>query len=116
MAKKFGVSGSLIGGIIAATVASVCCVGPLLLITLGLGGAWIARLTQFEAFRPFFIVISVAFLGLAFHRLYFTPQVCNPGTICADPKALKRQHYVFWTVSILLFSLVATPWFVSFLI
>lgn len=114
MAQKLGVSGSLIGGIIATIVASVCCVGPLLLITLGIGGAWVAQLTLFEAVRPLFIVVSVAFLGFAFHRLYFAPQVCKPGTICADPKILKRQRAVYWVVSILLLGLLATPWVASF--
>ena len=32
---------SLAAGIIAAIGASVCCVGPLLLLALGIGGAWI---------------------------------------------------------------------------
>lgn len=113
MAQKIGVTGSLVSGIVAAIVASVCCVGPLLLITLGIGGAWIAQLTQFEAVRPFFIVVSVAFLGLAFHRLYLAPQLCKSGTICADPKTLKHQRVVFWTVSILLLGLIATPWVAS---
>ena len=110
MALKIGTAGSLAGGVIAAIVASVCCVGPLVLVTLGVGGAWIAQLTAFDAVRPVFIGVTFIFLGLAFHRLYLAPQVCEPGTICADPRTVRRQRAVFWIVSVLLLALIAFPW------
>ena len=34
---------SLVAGILAGIGASVCCVGPLVLLALGIGGAWIGR-------------------------------------------------------------------------
>jgi mercuric ion transport protein len=37
-----GVKGSMVAGALAAIGASMCCVGPLVLLTLGIGGAWIA--------------------------------------------------------------------------
>ncbi len=47
--------GSLIAGGIAAVVASACCLGPLVLIALGISGAWIGNLAALEPFRPWFI-------------------------------------------------------------
>ncbi|HZE91048.1 MAG TPA: mercuric transporter MerT family protein, partial [Rhizobacter sp.] len=38
----FKVKSSLVAGVLAAIGASVCCVGPLVLLMLGIGGAWIA--------------------------------------------------------------------------
>jgi len=35
----------IIGGITAAIGASLCCVGPFLLLSLGISGAWIGNLT-----------------------------------------------------------------------
>lgn len=32
---------SLFGGAIAAVAASLCCIGPLVLVTVGIGGAWV---------------------------------------------------------------------------
>ncbi|MBS0307555.1 MAG: mercury transporter MerT, partial [Proteobacteria bacterium] len=32
---------SLVVGVLAAIGASVCCVGPLVLLLLGIGGAWV---------------------------------------------------------------------------
>lgn|ERR1017187_572281 len=46
---------SLIAGAVAAVGASVCCVGPLILLMLGVGGTWVGSLTAMEPFRPLFI-------------------------------------------------------------
>ncbi len=48
-------SGALFVGGLAAIVASTCCLGPLVLVALGLSGAWIGNLTLLEPYRPFFI-------------------------------------------------------------
>ena len=103
--------GSLVAGALAAIGASVCCVGPLVLVALGIGGAWIGNLTLFEPYRPLFIGLTLLFLGLAFRRLYLVPQACAPGASCADPQSTKRQRMTFWTVAVLLLGLLAVPWF-----
>ncbi len=36
---------AMIGGVFAAVGASVCCLGPLLLLLLGISGSWIGNLT-----------------------------------------------------------------------
>jgi mercuric ion transport protein len=103
--------GSLVAGILAAIGASVCCVGPLVLLALGVGGAWIGNLTAFEPYRPLFIGLTLLFLALAFRKLYLVPLACAPGTLCADPQATMRQRLVFWSVAVLLLGLLAVPWF-----
>ena len=105
--------GSLVAGVLAAIGASVCCVGPLVLLTLGIGGAWIANLTALEPMRPWFIVATLIFLGLAFRRLYLQPQVCEPGVPCAEPLVIRRQRAIFWVVVLALLALLAVPWLVS---
>ena len=110
----FRVKGSLIAGVLAAIGASVCCVGPLVLLALGIGGAWIANLTALEPLRPWFIVATLLFLGLAFWRLYLQPQVCEPGAMCAEPIVLKRQRIIFWVVALALLALLSVPWLAPF--
>jgi mercuric ion transport protein len=102
--------GSLLAGALAAIGASVCCVGPLVLLALGIGGVWVGSLTTLEPYRPLFIGLTLLFLGLAFRRLYLQPQVCAPGTPCADPRTIKRQRVTFWAVGALLLGLLAVPW------
>ena len=109
MAQLTG-KGSLIASVLAAIGASVCCVGPLMLLVLGIGGSWVGSLTAMEPYRPIFIGLMLLFLGLAFRKLYLVPQVCAPGTPCADPRTLKRQRLTFWVVTALLFGLLAVPW------
>jgi mercuric ion transport protein len=110
----FRIKSSLVAGVLAAIGASVCCVGPLVLLTLGIGGAWIASLTALEPLRPWFIAATLLFLGLAFRRLYWQPQVCEPGAPCADPKVLKRQRLIFWGVALALLGLLSVPWLAPF--
>ncbi len=100
---------SLIGGVAAAITASLCCVGPLVLLTLGVSGAWIAQLTALEPVRPIFVGLTVMFIGLAFHRLYLTPSVCAPGQSCANPNTRTRQRIAFWTTTTLIVVLLAVP-------
>ncbi|MEX1993519.1 MAG: mercuric transporter MerT family protein, partial [Steroidobacteraceae bacterium] len=50
---------ALATGGVSAVLASACCLGPLLLISLGVGGAWIGNLTLLEPYRPFFIGIAL---------------------------------------------------------
>ena len=97
-------------GILAALGASVCCVGPLVFLALGISGAWIGNLTVMEPYRPVFIGLTLLFLGLAFRKLYLVPQVCAPGTPYADLRTLKRQRITFWVVAVLLLGLLAVPW------
>ena len=100
---------SLVAGSLAALGASVCCVGPLVLLMLGIGGAWIANLTALAPLRPWFIAATLVFLGLAFRRLYLQPQVCESGGVCADPIDFKRQRLVFWAVALALSLLLSVP-------
>ena len=101
--------GTLIAGILAAMGASVCCVGPLVLLALGIGGTWVGSLTAMEPYRPVLIGLTLLFLGLAFRTLYLVPQVCAPGTPCADPRTIKRQRLIFWIVAVALLGLLAVP-------
>lgn len=102
---------SLIAAVIAAVGASLCCVGPLVLLALGLGGAWVGNLTMLEPYRPIFIGVVLVFLGLAFRKLYLVPEVCAPGQSCANPVTRRNQRIVFWVVTVILLALVAFPWY-----
>ncbi len=101
---------AMIAGVLAGIGASLCCVAPLVLLSLGLGGAWVANFTAFEPLRPAFLLLTLLFVGLAFRKLYITPQTCEPGRLCADDETIRNQRVIFWVVAIPLFGLVAFPW------
>lgn len=102
--------GSLIAGIFAAIAASTCCIGPLLLLALGVSGSWIGNLKAFEPVRPLFIGLTLLFLGLAFRKLYLVPQSCAVDAPCAKPAALSKQRTIFWIVTALVLAVIAFPW------
>lgn len=100
---------ALITGALAAIGASACCVGPLVLLALGIGGTWVGSLTAMEPYRPFFIGLTLLFIWLAFRKLYLVPQVCAPGTPCANQHTHQKQRMAFWIVVVLLLGLLAAP-------
>ena len=104
------VSSTLAAGL-AAIGASLCCIGPLVLLSLGIGGAWISNLTALEPYRPIFIGITLVFLFLAFRKLYLVPKQCAPGENCALPNVLRNQRIIFWIVTVLLIALLTFPYY-----
>jgi mercuric ion transport protein len=63
--------GFLVAGILSAIGASICCIGPLVLLALGVGGAWIGSLTALEPYRPIFIGLTPLLLGFAFYGIRY---------------------------------------------
>ncbi|MBT2333216.1 mercury transporter MerT [Variovorax paradoxus] len=111
---RLNAKGSMIGAALAAIGASICCVGPLVLLALGVGGTWVGNLTAMAPYRPVFIGLTLLFLGLTFRRLYLVHPVCVPGAPCADPVMVKRQRITFWVAVGLLSGLLAVPQLAQF--
>ena len=102
--SRFAAAGSLI----AAVLASSCCIGPLLLVTLGVSGAWIGNLTALEPYQPIFVLVTFVFLALGFWQVYFKPaRACEDDEACARPISDRLVKTVLW-VATLLVALVIT--------
>jgi mercuric ion transport protein len=82
------------GAVGSAIAASFCCLGPLLLAVLGLGGG--ALFVRFAPYRPLFAVLTVLCLGGAFYLSYrrSPSDECGPGTACA--RSGKRRRTGLW--------------------
>ena len=94
----------------AAVVASACCTIPLLLVTIGVGGAWVSTLTALEPFRPYFIAIAVGFLGFAAYRLY--QQSRMPDCECEEEAvSLRTRQILLGVAALLTLGLIASPQF-----
>ncbi|RMF07545.1 MAG: mercury transporter MerT [Alphaproteobacteria bacterium] len=90
------------GGILGALIASSCCVAPLVLVTLGVSGAWIGNLTALEPYKPFFLVATALFLAGGFWHVYFRPkQVCVEGSHCARPASSRITRSALWIATVL---------------
>jgi len=104
-------SKSLYAATAAAFGASLCCVGPLVLLAIGIGGTWISYLTALEPYQPIFVGVSLVFIFLAFRKLYLIPRQCAPEDACAIPSTLRNQRIVFWVVSVVLTALLTFPYY-----
>ena len=89
---------SLVAGVLASLGATACCVLPLVFVSLGLGGAWLASLRSLESLQPVFAAVTFICLGSAFYYAYVQPKRCDPGDPCASPHVLKRQRMILWLV------------------
>ncbi|MGH9711850.1 MAG: mercuric ion transporter MerT [Candidatus Acidiferrales bacterium] len=103
-------SGALVVGGVAAILASTCCLGPLVLVALGLSGAWIGNLTRLEPYRPFFIAAALVALFFAGRRIFGPAQACEPGQICAVPRTRRIYKTLFVIVSALIVIALVYPY------
>lgn len=101
---------------LAAIGASACCIGPLLLLTLGVSGAWIGTLTAMEPYSPYLTALTVLILFLAFRQLYLVPQNCEEGSVCETPQVIKKQKVLFWIIAPILLAMVSFPYYADLII
>lgn len=107
--------GTLAVGGLAAVLASACCLGPLVLVSIGLSGAWIGQLTRLEPLRPWFLLVSVIALVFAYRLIWRPALACRSDDICALPATRRAYKVLFWIIVALVvvgfgFPYVA-PWF-----
>jgi mercuric ion transport protein len=102
--------GPLLVGGLAAILASTCCLGPLILVTLGFSGAWIGNLTALEPYRPLFIGVALIALFFAHRRIYRPAKDCAPGELCAVPQVRTAYMIIFWVVVALVLVALAFPY------
>lgn len=110
-----GSKGPLIGGIASGLVASVCCIGPLVFASLGIGGAMAGVIAFLTPWREAFIGLALLFLGFAAYRLFFAPRVCASDGVCVDARTLRNQRIAFVAVTIVVAVLAAFPWYAPYL-
>lgn len=106
----------LLGAVTLAVIASICCVGPLMLLALGITGAWIGNLTAFAPYRPIIVIITLAFLGSAFYGVYRRPKTrsCPVERPCAGSGAKRRYKTILWVVTALILGLLIFPYLVPY--
>ena len=102
----------IVGGVVAAVGASLCCLGPFVLLSLGISGAWISNLMILEPYRPFFILGVLGLYGLAGWKVFRPIKDCEPGTACAIPQVRHRRQVTFWITSALASVLVTSIYWI----
>lgn len=93
-------TGSLVGGALAAltsAAASICCIGPLAIMLLGVNGAiWAAGM---KPYRPFLLTVSFVLLGLGFWGFYGRGKT-GAGAVCSVASR-RVGRWVLWVSAVL---------------
>ena len=101
---------------LGAFLASACCIGPLVLLTLGISGAWIGNLTALEPYKPIFAVIALGFIAAGFWQVYFRkPVVCEIGSYCARPSSARITQTALWASLVLVLGALTINWWAPLL-
>jgi copper ion binding protein len=99
--------------IVSAVLASLCCIGPLVAVGLGIGVFGAA--TLFESLRPYLLVFTAALLGTAFYWTYRKqPQEKCEGEACAVGPQEKFRKILLWVVTAAVVALAAFPYYSGF--
>ena len=107
------------GGLLGAIAASTCCVLPVILFALGISGAWISNLVSLAVYKPFFIVLSLVFVGTGFWMVYFKPKVSIPNVqsaSCYRPFSEKTIKIMLWFSVIIILIVFLIPYIAPFLL
>lgn len=91
-----------VGAILGALAASSCCIVPLILFGLGIGGAWISNLTLLAPYKPLFVAATAGILGYGFYLVYWKPRhACADGAACARPISGRIVRLALWIATLL---------------
>lgn len=94
---------------VSALLAGACCLGPLVLVSIGFGSAWFLNLQVLEPYQPVFIAVALAALAWAGWRIY-RPAACEPGGACSMPWVRRSYRIGFWIVAALLLVVLGFPY------
>jgi mercuric ion transport protein len=98
------------GAVVTGLLASLCCVGPLLFVLLGVSAFGAA--TAFESARPYLLAGSVLLLALGYYWTYFRRgEACSPGGECATKPAGRVNRVGLWVASIAVLAFAGMPYF-----
>lgn len=99
-----------IAAIIAAFFASLCCIGPVLFVTLGIGAGLAAR---FEPVRPALTVVALVFIAIAAYVVYgghsSAVKSCERYDNCVVPQNNSRHRRILWIAIFVTLALLTFP-------
>ncbi|WP_298135393.1 mercuric transporter MerT family protein [Acidiferrobacter sp.] len=99
--------------VVTGFLASVCCVGPLVLVVAGIGGAWVADLTVLDPLRPWLIAMTIVLLAFA-HWRYWRGRRAEAA--CACPPRGGHSALWLWLGTVLVAVALAAPYVLPALI
>ena len=96
----------------SAVLASICCIGPFLLVTLGFSSAKILYLlTLADWSRPFFVLLALATLLFSYNSIWSSTSVLTAKGVCMSQKEIMIYKCYFLFVVSLVVTVLMLPYF-----
>lgn len=103
-----------LGGVAAAFLGALCCAGPLIFVTFGVGAG---LASTFEPLRPVFGVLMLGAFAIGFYTIYGkrpAPEPVgrdarSPGEACALPRNQRREKVLLWSAAVIALVLWTFP-------
>jgi len=115
---RYGTKLLVAGGLIGALAASSCCILPVVLFSLGIGGAWIGNLTQLAPYKPYFVVATAGLLGTGYWLVDRSARAaCAEDETCARPLSNRLVKIVLVAATVIVLAAIGfdyiAPYFLS---
>ena len=113
-AKGWGATGF---GVLGALAMTSCCILPLVLVSFGVTGVFIAQLGAFYAYKWVTFTLSAAFIGYGFYKAYMpvSPDTCADGT-CTRPINRTVMRVTLWAAAAIVAVAMAFPHITPFIL
>jgi mercuric ion transport protein len=101
-----------LGAIGAAFLASLCCIGPVIFVTIGVGAGLAAA---FEPLRPLFTAVTIICLAIAFYVVYGRKTTISAEGVSAGSESCvvagpsRREKVLLWSATIVAAIILTFP-------
>jgi mercuric ion transport protein len=105
------------GGVVGALAATGCCILPMVLFSLGVGGVWIGRLASLAPYQPYFIGFAALSIGYGFRQVYRRPKAaCAEDAACAQPLPKRLVKTALWSATVLVLAAIIYPFVIPYIL
>lgn len=104
-------------GLLGALAMTSCCILPLVLVSFGVSGVFIAQLGALYAYKWYTFALSAAFLGYGFYKAYkpVDPEACVDGA-CARPVNRSVMRAILWAAIAIVAAAMIFPYITPFIL
>ena len=80
--------------VVSTLLASTCCVLPLVLVLVGVTGAWMVQLVALKPITPLFVAVALAAMAWAGYLVLKPADPCEVGDACQVARPVTKRIFI----------------------